>query len=775
MGRIPRQNASSPAVATYGDHVPQGAIPGIVRYGLVALLLASPFFRGLFFPKEQLVALIYTLGLFVLWWWHKYCMGDVTFLHTPLEWAGLALVGAYVLSTFGALNMRSAIQEDMKNLMYFLVLWLTLETTRTDRDRKRVLVGIFVAGVLLALLGIGAAAGIPYYNGAITQGRLASGLQYPNSLAAHLTMSSLLGLTLATVEQPMWVRISFIAGSSVSLLAFIFTFSRAAWLLYPMAGLGLTLLVPAAHRMRALIGLVVSVGAAATGIRLFSTGLTQHAAGLIWGAVGVTLAAAVAGSFLVEGFLRLRRRYQALVVVGLLGVAFVAAPWLAKRIPSDLSQRIAAITYGSHELQERFQFLEDALKITRDHLPLGAGGGGFAATYQAYQSYGYTSTQVHNHFAQVLLEAGVSGLAAFQALWVFVLYAYVKHLQGTSPLARLLGGGALAAVFALGVHSSIDFNLTLSAVSLPLWSLWGVIGGFEARPEAKTVQGRRRSAPTTATPAVVATVGALALTLFAGRLWLAARAGEAAARDFTGGNLRAAQEGFRRAIALDPFTASFRMDLAQVEVILAGAQPEPAVLRTAKGNMQEALRLESTNPSFETAYGAFLLRTGEINGGLRAFERAVKLGPFRSEGYENLAKAYTLAARASMHQGQKQQATDLLAKVSPVTAQLAARHNAAPSFAYPWQVPPPTSPILLLYQGEAFALMGQEKEAEPLLKTASQDPKVAAEAQLWLGILAEKKGDVTAARGFLDKAYAANAGLQREYLDLMTLVPQRED
>ena len=105
---------------------------------------------------------------------------------------------------------------------------------------------------MVAFIGIGAAAGTFTYNGAFVGGRINSTLQYPNTLAAYLTAAFMISTSLwATSENRLQRRIlAFI--NYTFFICFLFTLSRAAWLMFPVFFLILIIGIPGQYRLKAL-------------------------------------------------------------------------------------------------------------------------------------------------------------------------------------------------------------------------------------------------------------------------------------------------------------------------------------------------------------------------------------------------------------------------------------------------------------------------------------------------------------------------------------------
>ncbi|MGB4168223.1 MAG: O-antigen ligase family protein, partial [Tepidanaerobacteraceae bacterium] len=147
-----------------------------------------------------------------------------------------------------------------------------------------------------------------------------------------------------------------------------------------------------------------------------------------------------------------------------------------KYIPEAISRRISSINIESSSVAGRFTFYRDALKIIKDYPILGTGGGGWKAIYKAYQSYEYFTTEVHNYFLQLWVETGTVGLLALAALCITALVTVYRTLVSDIDIStKALTWGTLSGAVALLGHSGMDFNLSLGAVALYLWQLFGVI------------------------------------------------------------------------------------------------------------------------------------------------------------------------------------------------------------------------------------------------------------------------------------------------------------
>ncbi|MBX5477363.1 MAG: O-antigen ligase family protein, partial [Clostridia bacterium] len=450
------------------------------------------------------------------------------------------------------------------------------------------------------------------------------------------------------------------------------------------------------------------------------------------------------------------------------------------------------ISLSTFNAYSRVVYTQDALKIVRDHPVLGVGGGGWNAVYHAYQTFNYYTTQVHNDFAQVWVEVGTVGLLLYLGLWVAFLWAGVRlwRADATSP-----GVPALVAAAVLGAHSAIDFNLSLGAINLLLWSLWGVVwaearlaaaGGAgrsdAAAPAGGPATGAAAAGPGAARPEVAAARGGAdrprprprrSAARSSGSSWGAAAAfhalcglallgtlilmlgyasGDAAAQALNSGDAQRARTLFQRAVAADPFQATYRMDLGQSLFLVGDADGDAGLKAQGMAAMARAVRMVPYDANLHTTYANYLLRAGDIPAGLEELRRALRLNPTEPRRYENLAAGLVSAAAAYVRAGHPEQARPLLDEAVALPQKLRAQHDAEPEAAQSQRTPERTD-ALDGFAGRAYAMRGDWAQAAPLLENGTRvaPQPTAGEAALWLGLVRQKTG-APDAQGALDRA-----------------------
>lgn len=270
---------------------------------LAGLIFFPPYFRGLFFPTEQIITFMIALIAFTTVWTWKTKQNQLNFIRTPMDYFALALVAAYLLAIIGAASYRLAVQGFIKIALFFLIYWLTGELAKKEPWAKKLLATLYITGVGVALAGLGAALGVLDIADGFVGDRIFSTLQYPNSLAVYLLAISFIGFYLwATTNK--WLQFALVAGNYAILMTFLGTNSRGgllvAAIMIPIFIIGLA----KEHRVWVLLSLIFTGAGVLAGSFRFIPSIMVQNSGKAWLFLGLGLAIALAG----QGLLLLSRR-----------------------------------------------------------------------------------------------------------------------------------------------------------------------------------------------------------------------------------------------------------------------------------------------------------------------------------------------------------------------------------------------------------------------------------------------------------------------------------
>jgi tetratricopeptide (TPR) repeat protein len=357
-------------------------------------------------------------------------------------------------------------------------------------------------------------------------------------------------------------------------------------------------------------------------------------------------------------------------------------------------------------------FYKDALKIIKDHPVLGTGGGGWKSVYFAYQSYRYFTTEVHSFFLQLWVETGTVGLLALIALWLAVFAAAYRVMKSDLDSGvRALTWGALSGAVALGGHSTVDFNLSLGAVALYLWSLFGIINSisfnsivhsFAQNEESSSGRKRRLkdSSPVfNLWPAAVVSCIFIIGSFF---LYQGYTYGQQAVAYIQQQDIMKARDIFAKAAKYDPLTASFRADLAQLEEIMGRQMNNASFIEKVEQDRQTAVNLDPYNPKLRAQLAASYLQKGKLPEGLAAFEKVTELNPYNINAWEDLADAYEKVAEVYIRQGKKDETLSIIKKSQGIFDKISALNLKSPQNA-PEKLEVTNKLMLYVYKAKLLA------------------------------------------------------------------------
>ncbi|KAB3534746.1 hypothetical protein F8154_08465 [Alkaliphilus pronyensis] len=222
---------------------------------LCVLVFYPPFFRGLFFTGAILGTHIFSLLLFIGFLVYKKLNNEKIVLNSIFDYIGLLLIVAYALPIiFGQWgNLRDAIGELLKYINVFLVYLMIKDFTNDSKSREVVLNVLVISGVLVSLIGLVTAFGYLDLQDAVLGNRIASTFQYPNTLAAFTMTLFFLTVCLIEKSDKAWQKGLYATSGFIMLFTFIFTYSRGAWLLFPIFSLLCILVLPSRARVNTIL------------------------------------------------------------------------------------------------------------------------------------------------------------------------------------------------------------------------------------------------------------------------------------------------------------------------------------------------------------------------------------------------------------------------------------------------------------------------------------------------------------------------------------------
>lgn len=731
--------------------------------GLIFIILFAIIGRGLFFKPESFLALMLIAGTFAFVVGDVIIKGKTDFFRAPMDYLVVALALIYLLAIAVAVSIPDAILGAWRGLGYVLVFFITTQLIKSWKSYGLLVEILFGSGVLVGLIGLLAAIGIYNYPGAYEGKAILSTLQYQNALAIFLAMMILLGFGLwARAEKDPLREIGYLAGLIIMNVAMLGTQSRAVWIMLPCLLLAWVVALSKEIRSRMFLAICyVLIAGMLTSRGFFSRiegGHLMAATMLLSGGVLLTLS----GWLILHRLNRLIRRrpmspavrkfwqgvgiaylVATLLFYGVYTVKTLPGGWEAV-MPADLTAQLKTVNGSDHSFAIRFAFYKDALEIAKDYPLLGTGAGGWKALYTQYRTLPYTTSEVHNAYLQTLVETGLLGFLVYLALWGTGIYSAFRLFKHFRKDARWpLVWSVILAFVAMGMHSFLDFDLSLPTLSIITWIMFALIRNArqlaKKQPEGFKLAGSRRW--------LVLVTGftvALVVALPAYRLYQAGQIGAEGARAMAAGDLNKAESQMRQAISMDPYTGSFVADLARINLVHWLQDNDQDRLKQGVQMAEEAVQKEPYNIQLKSSLITAYLVTGMTDQGMNIARELIKANPYELKAYEVLAGAGVEAAIHYRQQGQRSQMLMCLDGVLDLPAQLEVAQNTVAKTsgqAYRYITFLKPTPQLNLSLGQANLLMGRTFVAIPPLELATKDKTVGKEAAAWLAVAYQEAGE----------------------------------
>ncbi|NPV26683.1 MAG: hypothetical protein HPY81_04310 [Firmicutes bacterium] len=760
---------------------------------LMVLLFYPPYFRGLFFSSEMLPSQIITGLLLAVVMAGKFHRREFTFLVHPLDFAVLAYAMAYTLSVTAAASLPEAIKGMLRAIDYLAIYWLVVELIRNRFLVRLALNVLYLSAVGVALVGIGVAIGYIHYPGAVVNGRIYSTLQYPNISAAYLAAVSLLGFTSWQGQTKVYFRMVYAVGNLLLIAVSLSALSKGGWLVLL---LGLVLLLaglPIKHWPRLLFNVVLVVVASI----IVSKGLLTAAQGTssaIWRPLLGGALIVISGELLATGmeimlarFAQDKANYVKPAIICLILVIIVSGGIIAsdhsmrqRVLPQAFVDRLSSFTAEDQSFVTRHDFTAIAWEIVKDHPVLGTGAGGWNALYHRYQDYLYYTTEVHNHFMQVWVEAGTFGFIAFLAMWATLLYTLwlLRRVLAAASGDWLSVWGMGVAALAIGAHSAIDFTLSLPAMCLFLWSLLGLIRASHLMILAESAAGEQRKISGLSLKfrnriinVTLGLVVALFLLIPSASLYAAERSAKAGAEAFQEKDFKQAADSFARAVQFDPFTASYRLDLAQMTYILNAGKKDKAKIDEIVKQLEKAEQLEPNNLKVQSKLLNLYSEIGRGDKTLIVAERLVQINPLDIGAYEALGKVYVSAGRYFLEQKAEKKARPYFERAYNLPTEIKKKADAVPPDRLKFWVGPKleVTPEITLLAGQAAYLKEDFPAAVGHLQAALAKPELKQEILPWLAATYQVMGEEGQAAALLGEMGKAGSAAEKEYRRLLSL------
>ncbi|MCT4607201.1 MAG: O-antigen ligase family protein [Marinisporobacter sp.] len=301
-----------------------------------------------------------------------------------------------------------------------------------------------------------------------------------------------------------------------------------------------------------------------------------------------------------------------------------------KYIPKRLVARLNSFSITNDSMQARIDFYRDGFKVIKGYPIFGAGGGAWQTLYFMYQSYIYWTTQAHNYFMQLWIEIGTLGLLVYLALIGTLLLNVYKNIDNSeNEKNKLVQVTICVGWLTLLSHSVMDFDLSLGAMAILLWTLLGLTNQSQLNIKMKERNHRFRYIPMIICTLLV--IGCWNLNFGQQNIKKAIIYAQSS-------DIQNAIQYFEKAIKNDPFKGSYHTDLASLYAIVG--KQEKQYSEKAIKEIKRAVELEPYNVKVLKKAAQIYMQKGYFEKGLAYMDKAVKVQPMNVDNYADQAQAY---------------------------------------------------------------------------------------------------------------------------------------
>lgn len=655
----------------------------IPAYIMGFTFFTAPLLMGLY--REPFIFIGILAPLLVMTYSVLNFRSRIVFKWHTLDILVLIIFLTYILSTFRAGDLHEAMITDLKLAGYFtLYFWVRLykpDPGFIQHTAVFAYAGAVACSLItwLAVLEIISIEGV--YAGNIFQ----TTIGYKNTAALFLGLAFFLGLLFHRSSQLKLHRYFTAAGSALIFTTFLGTQSRIVVVLFLIQLLAAAMLFRKEFKAFVVYcGTAVIPSLAGMPLALVAAANQQK-----FLALGVLALIALVAVVLCIGFDRLKFQInpaQARISFGLL-IILIAAGFILSVAFSDPSlTRITSISFTEGSMRERYYIMHDAWKIISNNFWLGTGGQGWDAYYLKYQTYAYYAENIHNAYLQTWLEAGVVGFIAFVGVWAVILGLGTKMLfsrqNGEPPgITKII----MLFMWALGIHSIVDFDLSYGVISLLFWGFSGFLINQYQAPHEPVRKRHRQTKPALFKYGIAAVC--VVLILITGYFSLARVYYDRSKVMLEQGAVHDSISLLLRSLRLDPYNINTIVRLSQLYYRLAEAGPGYLGQSILFG--KEAVTVKPSEPMGHYVLAQAYMAAGQTDAAIQELKQYVQYQPNLQKAYNSLAEGYLVAARRSLNAGDPAKANEYLLGIRDIINQVQTRKKSYPADVFPlWKDEP---------------------------------------------------------------------------------------
>lgn len=584
----------------------------VITAGLMALffllpLVFQPFLSDPFALPKVTVLRIMTLFLLAAWLIKVLREGKIGWQKTPLNLPIIIFLFICGLSTLFSVSPRLSFwgmhgfyfEGFLSFLCYGIIYFIAVNYVA---DKRKILKALLIASVIVSVYALVQATGITFFvwRGTQPYPRVWSTLGNPNFLGPYLIMVIPIYLIFLIKAETMKKKFLYSLFTLLSVLALIFTYSRAAWL-----------------------GMVV-------GLIVFALMMNKKQLKTnLFFLIGIIVFSIILTSIYPRLYLRSQERTATMKPI--------------------VERAVSTVDFKEPGITARLSAWGTTIEMTLKRPILGFGLDTLGISFRQFMSEKYeelagrfrTAGYAHNEFLQYGATIGLVGLGVY----LFLLFTFFRILIKVSrdKERNLLASGLAASCIALLVNNQFSFSTIVPATLL--WFFFGLGGGL--------FEGEKRelhfSIPVTSKyiiSAVVLVVTSL-LCLCSFRFLIASRFDRLAQDSQADRNWEQAIILQEKSVQLNPLQGLYHMHLARIyQQMIGNAKTIEQKEEFFQKSGDEYKKEIAAYPYHALAYNGLgvtyiyanaFLNKKTSSEAIRCFERAIEFDPYFVEAYSNLA------------------------------------------------------------------------------------------------------------------------------------------
>jgi len=584
----------------------------VITAGMVVLffllpLVFQPFLSDPFALPKMTVLRIMTLFLLAVWLMKVLREGKISWQKTPLNLPIIIFLFICGLSTLFSVSPRLSFWgmhgfyfEGFLSFMCYGIIYFIAVNYVTDK--RKVLKTLLIASVIVSVYALVQAAGITFFvwRGTQPYPRVWSTLGNPNFLGPYLIMIIPIYLIFLIKAETVKKKFVYSVFTLLSVLALIFTYSRAAWL-----------------------GMVV---------------------GLIVFALMVNKKQLKTNSFFLIGII-----VSCIILTSIYPRLYLRPQERTTTMKPIVERAVSIVDFKEPGITARLSAWGTTIKMTLKRPILGFGLDTLGMSFRQFMSKKYeelagrfrTAGYAHNEFLQYSVTIGLVGLGVY----LFLLFTFFRILIKVSREKdkNLLVSGLCASCIALLINNQFSFSTIVPATLL--WFFFGLGGGLS--------EGEKRefhfSIPVTSkyiiSALVLVATGLLCLCSF--RFLIASRFDRLAQDSQADRNWEQAIILQEKSVQFNPFQGLYHMHLAGIyQQMIGNAKTIEQKEEFFQKSGDEYKKEIAAYPYHALAYNGLgvtyiyanaFLNKKTSSEAITCFEKAIEFDPYFVEAYSNLA------------------------------------------------------------------------------------------------------------------------------------------